>query len=109
LSYCYSQEKPTNGLALLYRPKLSNSQTPCLLFLHGYGGSFLWSQHLLAEAFPDYIIICPAYGISSASVPAAFVTECIEAVERRLDQRPAVCDSTATIHGVPPRFQNRAS
>jgi pimeloyl-ACP methyl ester carboxylesterase len=84
LPYCYSEHKPTNGLALVYRPKQCDSGTPCLVFLHGYGGSFLWCQHLLAEAFPDYLILCPAYGISSASVPPVFIAECIEAVRRQL-------------------------
>jgi hypothetical protein len=81
LLYCYSEQTPTQGLASVYRPKNSNSSTPCIVFLHGYGGSFLWYQHLLAEAFPNHIIICPAYGISSAMLPAAYLAECLTAAE----------------------------
>jgi len=58
--------------------------TPCLVFLHGYGGSFLWSQHLLVEAFPDHIVICPAYGISPAVLPAAYLAECMAATEQMM-------------------------
>lgn len=84
LPYCYSEQTPTQGLASVYRPKNSTSSTPCLVFLHGYGGSFLWTQHLLAEAFPDHVVICPAYGISSAMIPGAYLAECLTAAERRL-------------------------
>jgi pimeloyl-ACP methyl ester carboxylesterase len=84
LSYCYSEQTPTQGLASVYRPRDSSARTPCLFFLHGYGGSFLWSQHLLAEAFPDHIIICPAYGISSGVMPEAYLAECLTAAERTL-------------------------
>ena len=84
LPYCYSEHTSTQGLANVYRPRNSKSSTPCLVFLHGYGGSFLWSQHLLAEAFPDYIVVCPAYGISSAEVPAAYLAECLAAAEHTL-------------------------
>jgi pimeloyl-ACP methyl ester carboxylesterase len=84
LPYCYSERKPTNGLAVIYRPAKCDSNTPCLLFLHGYGGSFLWYQHLLAESFPDYLILCPAYGISAATVPSALIRQCITASEHEL-------------------------
>jgi pimeloyl-ACP methyl ester carboxylesterase len=84
LSYCYSEQTPTQGLASVYRPKNSISSTPCIVFLHGYGGSFLWSQHLFAEAFPNHIIICPAYGISSAMLPAGYLAECLKAAEEAL-------------------------
>jgi hypothetical protein len=63
LSYCYTEQTPTQGLALVYRPQKLDTNTPCLVFLHGYGGSFLWSQQLLAEAFPDHLIICPAFRV----------------------------------------------
>lgn len=89
LPYCFAERTPTNGLALLYQPKDCTSNTPSLLFLHGYGGSFLWYQHLLAEMFPDRIIICPAYGISPATIPVAYVNECVRAAERHLGQRIA--------------------
>ena len=84
LPYCFSEQTPTNGLALLYRPKQTDATTPCIVYLHGYGGSFLWDQHLLAETFPDRIVISPAYGIGSATVPLAYVTECLATAARRL-------------------------
>jgi pimeloyl-ACP methyl ester carboxylesterase len=84
LSYCYSADTPDHGFALVYSPKKLTPGTQALVFLHGYGGSFLWSQHLLAEAFPNDLIICPAYGISSASMPSAYLSECLAAVGKRV-------------------------
>ena len=84
LGYCFSESRPKQGFATLYRPKKTNAQTPVLLFVHGYGGSFVWYAHQLAEWFPDHIIVCPAYGIDPSAVPAAYLDECLAAVAARL-------------------------
>jgi pimeloyl-ACP methyl ester carboxylesterase len=84
LSYCFSAEKPTHGFALMYSPKKLDPNLPPLVFLHGYGGSFLWSQQLLAENFPNRLIICPAFGISSALMPPAYLSECLKAVQDKV-------------------------
>ena len=115
LPYCYSEQTPTQGLASVYRPKNSSARTPCIVFLHGYGGSFLWSQHLLVEAFPDHIVICPAYGISSAMIPAAYLAECMGAMEQTLGHaiaRPSLIGLSAggfgaarVYAGAPDRFR----
>jgi len=84
LPYCFSSEKPKNGLATVYVPSGATSATPVIIFLHGYGGSYLWYQHYLSEVFPDHIIICPAYGISSAFIPQKYVSEAITAVSKHL-------------------------
>jgi predicted esterase len=84
LSYCFSAETPTEGLALVYSPRKFDANSPALVFLHGYGGSFLWSQQLLAESFPDHLIICPAFGISSAMMSSAYLSECLQAVQKKV-------------------------
>jgi pimeloyl-ACP methyl ester carboxylesterase len=84
LPYCFSERKPGIGLASVYVPDVATSATPSILFLHGYGGSFLWYQHYLSENFSNCIIICPAYGISAATIPQTYVAECIRAVSNRL-------------------------
>lgn len=58
-----------------------------LVFLHGYGGSFLWYQHLLAEHFPQYVIVCPAYGINTSTISSEYVQECMQAVGLRLGRQ----------------------
>lgn len=84
LGYCFAEARPAEGLALLYRPAKTSAQTPVILFLHGYGGSFLWYQHQLAEWFPDHIILCPAYGIDPSAVSAAYIKECLAAAGAKL-------------------------
>jgi len=84
LPYCFSAERPATGLASIYVPAGAKTSTPVILFLHGYGGSFLWYQHYLSELFPDHIIICPAYGITTETIPRAYVMESISAVSQRL-------------------------
>jgi len=84
LSYCFSANTPTQGLAVVYSPQKLDANLAPLVFLHGYGGSFLWSQQMLAEYFPDRLIICPAYGISSGLMPADYLSECLQAVQRKV-------------------------
>jgi pimeloyl-ACP methyl ester carboxylesterase len=84
LSYCFSASTPTQGMAVVYSPKQLDLNLPPLVFLHGYGGSFLWTQHLLAENFPNRLIICPAFGISSGLMPSAYLSECLEAMRKKV-------------------------
>jgi pimeloyl-ACP methyl ester carboxylesterase len=77
LPYCYSESKPSQGLATVYLPKNVEHDAQSIVFLHGYGGSFLWYLHLLVEAFPEAIIVCLAYGVSSDGLPAAYVREAV--------------------------------
>ncbi len=98
LPYCFSVSVPKEGLALVYRPKNFTSNSPVLIFLHGYGGSCLWSQQLLAETFPNYLTICPAFGIDSASMPNAYLSECLQAVRKKtgpISRRPVLMGLSA--------------
>lgn len=89
LPYCFAEKRPQEGLALVHVPTGADARTPVLLFLHGYGGSFLWYQHLLAEHFGTHIIICPAHGINTSTLSSEYVQECAQAVGLRLG-RPVV-------------------
>lgn len=89
LPYCFAEKRPQEGLALVHLPTGADARAPVLVFLHGYGGSFLWYQHLLAEHFTKCIIICPAYGINTSTIPSEYVQECAQAVGARLG-RPVV-------------------
>ena len=89
LPYCFAEKHPQEGLALVHVPAGADARTPVLVFLHGYGGSFLWYQHLLAEHFPKCLIICPAYGINTATISSEYVQGCVQAVGLRLG-RPVI-------------------
>lgn len=79
LPYCFSERTPSHGLATVYLPAKVNTNKAPILFLHGYGGSFLWPVHLLAEAFPDRIIIAPAFGLSCGNVSVFYLHEALKA------------------------------
>jgi Alpha/beta hydrolase family len=85
LKYCFAETRPTEGLAWVYRPAKTAAQTPVIVFVHGYGGLFLWYPHQLAEWFPGHIIVCPAYGIDPSAMPATYLSECLAAVATKLD------------------------
>ena len=80
LAYCYAASSPESGFATIYVPDTASEESNVILFLHGYGGSFMFYLHYLAAAFPDHIIVCPAYGISCSQIPSAYLQECQDAV-----------------------------
>jgi pimeloyl-ACP methyl ester carboxylesterase len=84
LPYCFSNVRPSRGSALLQIPAGASAKSPAIVFLHGYGGSFLWYLHWLSEALPGRIIVAPAYGISPAEVSATYLIEAIDAASVRL-------------------------
>lgn len=84
LPYCFAAQKPVSGLASLYVPDGAGPTTPSIVFVHGYGGSFLWYQHYLSEIFPGHILICPAFGVTGAFISPEYVTESIAAASKHL-------------------------
>ena len=87
LPYCFAPGKPGHGLASMHVLDNAGPDTRVMVFLHGYGGSFLWYQHFLSEVFPRHILICPAYGITTAAIPRTYVTEAVAAVEQKLHRK----------------------
>lgn len=84
LGYCFSEATPAAGMANVHVPDDWNPGLPVMVFLHGYGGSFLWYQHYLSRHFPKHLIICPAWGISPSRITPTYLSECLSAVETRL-------------------------
>lgn len=84
LPHCFAEKRSQEGLALVHLPTGADARTPVLVFLHGYGGSFLWYQPLLAEHFGNCVIICPVHGINTSTIASEYVQECMQAVGARL-------------------------
>lgn len=78
LPYCYARQQPTNGSATIYIPKHPNDDLHPILFLHGYGGSFLWCLDSVIRAYPDHVVVAPAHGVSSAAMNHNYAREAIE-------------------------------
>ncbi|HEY1174000.1 MAG TPA: alpha/beta hydrolase [Verrucomicrobiae bacterium] len=113
LPYCYSETTPTNGLATVYFPENVGTNKPPILFLHGYGGSFLWPIHLLARAFPDRVIIAPAYGLSGGNIHPLYIQQSLRAVQDTLKleeplPKPVLIGLSAGVNGVLEHYGPRA-
>jgi len=84
LPYCFSKVKPRFGYASMYVPDNVSDDTPVILFLHGYGGSFLYYQEYLSSEFPDHIIICPAFGIGCSKISSEYLAGCMAAASKKV-------------------------
>jgi pimeloyl-ACP methyl ester carboxylesterase len=84
LGYCFSATKPASGFGTVYVPETPTADSKVILFLHGYGGSFIYYLHYLAGEFPDHIIICPAFGVSCGNVSSEYLQECLDAVSQEI-------------------------
>lgn len=105
LPYCYSETTPTNGIATVYFPEQLDTNKPPIVFLHGYGGSFLWPIHLLAKTFPDRVIIAPAYGLSGGTIHPLYLQQALRATQEALKleeplSKPVLIGLSAGVSGV---------
>ena len=64
LPYCLSAQSPNYGHYFIYLPAKIQSSTKRIVFLHGYGGNFMFYIYVLKKAFKDSIIIIPSWGSS---------------------------------------------
>lgn len=105
LPFCYSETKPTNGVATVYFPEKVDTNVPPIVFIHGYGGSFLWPIYILAKTFPDRVIIAPAYGLSGGDIHPLYLQQALRAVqdELKLEEplpKPVLIGLSAGVNGV---------
>jgi len=84
LPYGFSETKNTMGHYFLYHPNPVPKNPVPMVFLHGYGGNFLFYTWVLKEQFPDAVIMVPSWGVSWGNGSAAYVKEMLADAERRL-------------------------
>ena len=83
---CFSQQPDRAAQYFLYRPKQLTAQTPVILWLHGYGGNFLFYVWVLHAAFPDHVLILPSLGLTWEHGNAADVDGVLADATRHLGQ-----------------------
>ncbi len=83
LPYCLSVESVEGGHYFLYIPKRVSKDTDVLVFLHGFGGNFLFYLKVLKDQFPDHIIVLPSWGATWANGNARYIREVYIDVEQR--------------------------
>jgi surfactin synthase thioesterase subunit len=64
LPYCLADKRPSQGHYFAYYPEKAGDDTQVIVFLHGFGGNFLFYTYLLKEEFPRAIVLLPSWGAS---------------------------------------------
>jgi pimeloyl-ACP methyl ester carboxylesterase len=87
LPYCFARNKPRQGHYFLYRPGKLPKRPESIVFLHGYGGNFLFYMWALKEAFPQHVILVPSWNASGHSGSPSYIKVMLTHAERRLGTR----------------------
>lgn len=64
LPYCLADKRPSKGHYFAYYPDKVTDDTQVIVFLHGFGGNFLFYTYLLKEEFPSAIVLLPSWSAS---------------------------------------------
>jgi hypothetical protein len=83
LPYCLADTRPAQGHYFAYYPPKVADDTPVIVFLHGFGGNFLFYAHLLKEEFPDAVILLPSWGASWHDGTLQYLDDLYADVKRR--------------------------
>jgi len=83
LPHCFSTTRPTTGHYFLHRPAKMPEDPACIVFLHGYGGNFLFYTWLLKQEFPDAVLLIPSWSMSWDGGSATFLTDMLRDAEKR--------------------------
>jgi hypothetical protein len=83
LPYCLADERPTQGHYFAYYPPKIPENPRVIVFLHGFGGNFLFYAYLLKEEFPDAVILVPSWGASWADGTMQYLDDIYKDVKRR--------------------------
>jgi pimeloyl-ACP methyl ester carboxylesterase len=64
LPYCLADKRPTHGHYFAYFPQKVTDATHVIVFLHGFGGNFLFYMYVLKEEFRDAVVLVPSWDSS---------------------------------------------
>jgi pimeloyl-ACP methyl ester carboxylesterase len=83
---CFSQQPDRPAQYFLYRPAQLTRQTPTIVWLHGFGGNFLFYAWVLQAAFPDHVLVIPSFGLSWQHGSATHLDDVLADAARQLGQ-----------------------
>jgi pimeloyl-ACP methyl ester carboxylesterase len=83
LPYCFATRRHSQGHYFMYRPDKLPEDPACIVFLHGYGGNFMFYTWVLKEEFPDAIILVPSWSVSWAHGSSLYLRDMLKDAERR--------------------------
>lgn len=96
LPYCLSSRPVKDGHYFLYVPPKRTAKTETILFLHGFGGNFLFYLKILKDEFPDHMIVIPSWGATWANGNSRYIRE----VYHDIRQRFRIAISTAHLMSI---------
>lgn len=83
LPYCLNDKRPTQGHYFAYYPGRPKDARSTIIFLHGFGGNFLFYTYLLKEEFPNAVILLPSWGSSWRDGTTQYLDDMLKDVRRR--------------------------
>ena len=83
LPYCLAETPPAKGHYFAYYPQKIGDDTQVIVFLHGFGGNFLFYIYLLKEEFPKAVILVPSFGASWHDGTMRYLDDMYKDVKRR--------------------------
>ncbi len=83
LPYCLGDTRPSRGHYFAYYPQKVADDTQVIVFLHGYGGNFLFYTYLLKEEFPKAVVLLPSWGASWHDGTMQYLDDMYKDVKRK--------------------------
>jgi predicted esterase len=83
LPYCLSDKRASHGHYFAYYPATVTDDTQVIVFLHGYGGNFLFYAYLLKEEFPHAIVLVPSWSASWQDGTMQYLDDMYKDVKRK--------------------------
>ena len=84
LPYCFSTTPNSQGQYFIARPDHVPTNPTTIVFLHGYGGNFLFYVWTLKEEFPDAVILVPSWSASWYNGSMDYLRDMLRDAERRV-------------------------
>ena len=84
LSYSYNSTAINKGHYFIYKPENITERTDCKIFLHGFGGNFLYYIWLMKNEYPNSVIIAPTFSYSWRNGTVSYFNDVIDDVKKSL-------------------------
>jgi pimeloyl-ACP methyl ester carboxylesterase len=83
LPYCLGDKRPSRGHYFAYYPQRVTDDTRVIVFLHGFGGNFLFYTYLLKEEFPNAVALLPSWSASWHDGTMQYLDDMYKDVKRK--------------------------
>ncbi len=85
LPYCFATKPHSKGQYNIYLPAGADKDSEVIIFLHGYGGNFIYYTWVLAQEFPGAIVLVPSCGVSWEQGKAGYLKDMMADTDKHLE------------------------